>query len=171
MSGTRLLLAFDGPDALLAAARALRAEGVTDMDAHTPWHMEELDDLLALPRSNVRPVMLVAGLAAGLGIYLLQWWTSTQGYPINSGGRPLNSWPAFMFAVFETGVLAAAFAGLVAFLVTCRLPTLNHPFFVPAATEAASDHGFFLSLPAQDAPDRLTLERMVAPVRMIEVGP
>ncbi len=164
------MLAFDGPDALLAAARRLRDEGVADMDAHTPWHIKELDELLALPRSPVRPVMLLAALAAGLGIYLLQWWTSTEGYPINSGGRPLNSWPAFMFAVFETGVLTAAFAGLVTLLATCRLPRLNHPFFLPVATEAASDDGFFLSLPAQGAPDRLTLERMVSPARIIEVG-
>ncbi len=171
MSGARLLLAFDGPERLLNAARALRGAGVAGMDAHTPYRLPELEPLLDLPASRVRPMMLICGLGAGLAIFLWQWWTSTQGYPINSGGRPLNSWPAFMFTVFETGVLAAALAGLVAFLAACGLPRPHHPFFVPVATEAASDDGFFLSLPARDAPDRLELERLVAPDRIIEVAP
>lgn len=170
MSAARLILVFDDCDALIGAVRALRQSGVTGIDAHTPWHVTELDDLLDMPRSRVRPVMLWAGLAAGSAMLVLQWWNSTIGYPVDSGGRPLNSWPAFMFATFETGVLAAAFAGLLAFLRGCGLPRLNHPFFAHVATEAASDDGFLLSLPAEDAPDRLALERMTGALRIIEVG-
>lgn len=170
MNSPRLLLEFEGPEALLSAARALRDAGIADLDAHTPWHVAELDSLLGLRASRVRPVMLVAGLAGGLLILALQWWSSVHGYPLNSGGRPLSSWPAWMFAVFETGVLAAAFAGLLALLAICRLPQLHHPFFAADATEAASDDRFFLSIPAAGI-DRAALMQRFGPRRIIEVGP
>ena len=130
----RLLLSFDSADALVAAARAMTQEGVPYMDAHTPWRVAELDEALDLPEPNLRPVMLGAGLAGAVAIFGLQAWSAIWFYPINSGGRPLFSWPAFGFPTFETGILAAAFAGFAAMLWKCRLPKLNDPFFATDKT-------------------------------------
>lgn len=168
---TRLLLRFDSPGTLLAAAGHLRAEGVGGMDAHVPYHMPELDDMLDLPEPPVRRVMLITAVVVGGAVWLLQWWTSVQWYPVNSGGRPLNSWPAFTLAVFETGVLAAAIAGLVAMFAACGLPRLHHPFFASAHTEAASDDGFYLNVPeGPGTPDRLALGRIEGLREIIEVA-
>lgn len=168
---TRLLLRFDEPAPLIAAARHLRGQGIEGLDAHVPYHIEELDDALGLSSSPVRAIMLIAAVGVGGALWWLQWWTSVEWYPVNSGGRPFNAWPVFLFAVFETGVLAAAFAGLVALFATCGLPRLHHPFFASALTEAASDDGFFLSLPAgPGTPDRLTLSRIGGVREIIEVA-
>lgn len=168
---SRLLLVFEAPGPLIAAARQLRAEGVTQMDAHVPYHVPELDDALDLPDAPVRLTMFIAAVLAGGAFWLLQWWLSVLWYPINSGGRPLNSWPAFTLAAFEAGILAAAVAGLVAMFRACGLPRLHHPFFASALTEAASDDRFYLSLPdGPHTPDRLALSGMDGVRRILEVA-
>lgn len=172
MTGARLLLAFEDADHLIAAAHDLRRQGLTGMDAHVPFHIEELDQALDLPPSPVRRVMLIAAILGGGAMFALQWWTSVLYLPINSGGRPFNSWPVFMFAVFEIGVLSAAFAGIVTLFYKCGLPRLNDPFFADARTEAASNDGFYLSLPEGAAtPDRLQLGAMPGVREIIRVAP
>ena len=168
---TRLLLVFDDPAALIAAGRQMRADGVADMDAHVPFHMPELDEVLDLPEPPVRAIMLAAAVAVGALTWGLQWWTSVQWYPLNSGGRPDNSWQIFTFAVFEMGILAAAFAGLVALFACCGLPRLHHPFFATALTERASDDLFYLSLPDDDnLPDRIALSCLAGLREIVEVA-
>ncbi|MDO5757153.1 MAG: DUF3341 domain-containing protein [Rhodobacterales bacterium] len=167
---SRLLLIFDEPAPLIAAARHLREGGVRGMDAHVPYRIPELDDALDLPASPVRLVMLLAAVAVGGATWILQWATAVRLYPFNSGGRPDNSWPIFTFAVFEMGVLAAAFAGLVAMFVCCGLPRLHHPFFASARTERASDDRFYLSLPVgTDTPDRRALSGLPGLRELLEV--
>lgn len=167
---SRLLLAFDAPEPLIAAARQMRHAGVRGLDAHVPYHIPDLDDALELPEPRVRLVMLLAAVAVGGAIWGLQWWTSVLWYPINSGGRPLNSWQVFTFAVFETGILAAAISGLIAMFISCGLPRLNHPFFGNALTERASDDRFYLSLPdGRGTPDRRALSMIEGMREIIEV--
>lgn len=170
MNERRLLLVFDEVASLVAAATALRDEGVTGMDAHTPWRVPELDEPLGLGASNVRPVMLTCGLIGALAIFALQTWSAVWLYPINSGGRPLFSWPAFGFATFEMGILCAAAGGFVAMIRRCGLPRLNDPFFQTAQTEAASDDRLYLSLPESRAPDRLRLSRLDGLVEIVELA-
>ncbi|MRX49922.1 DUF3341 domain-containing protein [Paracoccus sp. S-4012] len=172
MSEARLLLAFDAPDDLIAAAWDLRRRGQGDMDAHVPFRIPELDEALDLPPAPVRPVMLAAALAGGAATFALQWWTSVRLYPFDSGGRPLNAWQVFTFAVFEIAVLSAAAAGLIAMFVACGLPRLHHPFFATARTERAGDDRFYLSLPdAPGTPDRLQLSAIPGLREIIEVAP
>jgi hypothetical protein len=72
------------------------------------------------------------------------------GYPIDAGGRPDASWPAFMPAAIEVAILFAAVAGFVAFLAGAGLPALYHPVFEVAWFEEASRDGFLLLLRADD---------------------
>jgi hypothetical protein len=145
-----LLAEFAGADALLAAARRARAAGYTRLDAYSPFAVEGLADVLDVGAPKVRPVMLVAGiLGAGLGLGL-QLYSATVAYPINSGGRPLASLPAFIPTTFEFGILFAALAGFVTFLASAGLPRPHHPIFDARGFERASDRGFFLEIAAAD---------------------
>ena len=138
-------------DDLLALARAARELGYRTADAHSPHVVEGMGEALGLAPSPVRPVMLAAGLAAALGIFALQWWNSVHGYPINSGGRPPNSWPAFLFATFETGVLGAAVAGFVATLWRSGLPRPHHRLFDARDAAAITDDGYVLTVDPHDS--------------------
>ncbi|WP_299843597.1 DUF3341 domain-containing protein [uncultured Jannaschia sp.] len=150
MTAALLVARVGSADDLLALARAARDLGFATLDAHAPHTVEGLGEALALPPSPVRPLMLVGGLGAAAAIFAYQYWTSVHGYPINSGGRPLNSWPAFLFATFETGVLGAALAGFAGFLWSCGLPRPSHPFFEAAAARAVTDDGYALTLDPRD---------------------
>ncbi len=166
----RLHLVFDDVASLLAAVEALREKGIADMDAHTPWRLPELERALPMEGPNVRRIMLIAGLSAASAILVLQIWSAIWLYPLNLGGRPLFSWPAFGFATFETGVLGAALGGFVAMVRGCGFPRLDDPFFETAQTETASDNEFLLSLSARDAPDRLWLSRLEGLQEILETG-
>ncbi len=159
MSVRVILVECATPEDLVRAARGASAQGLRATDALTPFYVDELDAALALPATRVRPAMLLGGLLAAAGIFVLQLWYSTRGYPLNSGGRPLDAWPAFLIPTFETGVLGAAVAGFVALLVGCGLPRLNHPLFDAPASERITRDGFFLVI---DAADEDTVRRAAA---------
>lgn len=158
-STDRLLVAeFADPEALTVAARRARNEGFSPIDALSPCPVEGADETLGLRKSAIRWPMLIAGVGVAAGAYALEFWSAVYAYPIDSGGRPLHSWPVFLLVPFEVGVLAAGLAGFTALLVLCGLPRLHHPLFGWSAIERATDDRYFLVMAApngEDAGDRL----------------
>ena len=139
---------FGAPQALTLAARGAREQGFKLADALTPCPVEEVEDALGLETSPIRWPMLIAAVGVAACAYGLEYWSAVYAYPINSGGRPLNSWPIFLLVPFEVGILAAAIAGFVALLVLCGLPRLNHPVFEWRPIERATDDRYFLLIEA-----------------------
>ena len=71
-------------------------------------------------------------------------------YPINVGGRPLISVPAFIPITFECVILMAAFGAFFGNIIMNRLPQPYHPVFnVPGFARASVDR-FFLCIKADD---------------------
>src|SRR3546814_18986556 len=85
---------------------------------------------------------------SGLGTYFMEWYTSVIAYPIDVGGRPLASWPLFVPPATEMTLLFAALAGVLAFLIGCRLPTLHDPLWDIDAFTRCSDDRYFLLIEA-----------------------
>ena len=147
----RVIIAeFGNPEALSDAARRMRHEGFKPLDALTPCPVESLDETLGLKQSPIRWPMLIAAIGVAAFAYGLESWSAILAYPIDSGGRPLNSWPIFLLVPFEVGVLAAGLAGFIALLVLCGLPRLNHPLFDWDAIERATDDRYFLLMAAPE---------------------
>jgi hypothetical protein len=140
---------FASAEALVAALRRLRAAGYKRVEAYTPWPVEEAATLLTNKRSPVPLIMLLTGIAGAIGAFLLQVW-ATNDYPVNVGGRPIFSWPAFVPVTFELTVLTASFCGLAALLVVTRLPRLDHPMFAHREFERASQDAFFVRVLSDD---------------------
>ncbi|HEY9131961.1 MAG TPA: DUF3341 domain-containing protein [Dyella sp.] len=135
---------FDSPESLRAAIRAVSDAGCRNVEAYTPFAVEELDESLPFPRSRLPCVMLIAGAAAMLGMLALQYYSAVVDYPVHVGGRPLASWPAFLPAAFEVGLLAAAVAGVIGMFVGNGLPRLHHPVFDVEAFARVSQDRFAL---------------------------
>ncbi len=130
---------------LLEAARALRAEGQAEVDLHSPVPLHGADEALGLKRSIVPRLALVAGLLGAVTGYLMQWYLVGVDWPINVGGRPPSSPPAFIPVTFELGVLFAALAIFFGLFALWGMPRLHHPVFEVEAFRSASVDGLWLS--------------------------
>ncbi len=101
---------FGTPEQLIQAPKKTREAGYRHVDAYAPFPVEGLSEALRLHRSWVPFITLLGGLAGGLGGFGLQYWAAAITYPQNIGGRPLNSWPAFIPVTFELTILGASAA-------------------------------------------------------------
>jgi Alternative complex III, ActD subunit len=145
-----LMAEYDNPEALLAAARRAFAEGFRRMDAYSPFPVEGLAEAIGFHRTRVPLIVLIGGILGCLGGFYLQYWVSVLDYPINVGGRPLNSWPSFIPVTFELTILLAALSAFLGVLALNRLPMPYHPVFNVERFELASRNRFFLCIEAID---------------------
>ncbi|MGC2200301.1 MAG: DUF3341 domain-containing protein [Stellaceae bacterium] len=146
-----LVGSFASADAVTNAARQLHSMGFRRVEAYTPYPVEGLDQVLRPGRRTLLP--LVIGIGAIFGAvwgYFIQYWDEALNYPINVGGRPYNSWPAFIVGTFEFTVLCAIAAGFFGLLAACRLPHLYDPIFEAPEFERASVDRFLLWVGARD---------------------
>ena len=145
-----LIAEFENPDELLAAAHHARAEGYRRMDAFTPLPVEGLAEAVGFERTYLPLVVLIGGLCGCIGGFLLQYYPSVIDYPLNIGGKPFNSWPAFVPVTFEMTILGAALSAVFGMLAMNGLPTPYHPVFNAPRFELASRNRFFLCIKARD---------------------
>ena len=141
---------FETPEQLLAAARGARDAGYKHVDAYTPFPIEGLAHAIGFRRTLVPFITLMGGIMGGLGGFGLQYWCSAITYPMNIGGRSLNSWPAFIPVTFELTVLGASICSVVGMLALNRLPQPYHPVFSVERFAHASTDRFFLCIEARD---------------------
>jgi len=145
-----LIAEFDNPEVLVAAARRAFAEGFRKMDAYSPFPVEGLAEALGFHRTRVPLIVLTGGILGCLGGFFLQYWLAVIDYPINVGGRPLNSWPSFIPVTFELTILIAALSAFFGVLALNGLPMPYHPVFNVERFELASRNRFFLLIEAAD---------------------
>ena len=145
-----LMAQFDSATAIVEAARRARDAGFTKLDAYSPYPIHQLDEALRLPRTILPWLVLAGGIAGMLGGFALQYWASVIEYPINIGGRPLASWPAFVVPAYETTILLAAITAVVGMIALNGLPRPYHPVFNVPEFAAATGERFFLTIEADD---------------------
>ncbi|HLY07906.1 MAG TPA: DUF3341 domain-containing protein [Planctomycetota bacterium] len=145
-----VLAEFGEERQLIQAARRARAAGYTRMDAYTPYPVDGLAEALGFRKTRVPLLILVGGLLGGLGGYGLQVWLNVWDYPINVGGRPLNSIPAWIIVTFELTILGAAIAAVLGMLALNRLPMPRHPVFGVEEFALATTNRFFLAIESED---------------------
>jgi hypothetical protein len=146
-----LLAEFEDPNELVAAAHRARHEGYRRMDAYSPLPIEELHEALGFHHTRLPMIVLIGGIVGCLAGFALQYWASTMAYPLNIGGKPLNSWPAFIPVTFECTILGAALSAVFGMLALNGLPQPCHPVFNVPRFALASRNRFFLCIESRDA--------------------
>ena len=146
-----LLAEFHTEEQVLAAAHAAYDAGYRHVDAFTPFPVDGLAEALGF-RSRYRMNyvilgVLLAGAAIGFG---LQYVGSVLEYPLNTGGRPFNSWPTFIPVTFETMILLGALATFISMLLFNGLPASNRSLLNTPRFNLASRDRFFLYIKVED---------------------
>jgi hypothetical protein len=145
-----LMAEFDDPNGLVVATIGAYEEGYRQMDAYSPFPIEELHHALGFEHTRLPLIVLIGGLIGCLGGYGLQYWVSAIAYPLNIGGRPLHSWPAFIPVTFECTILVAALSAVFGMLALNGLPMPYHPVFNVTRFALASRNRFFLCIESTD---------------------
>jgi hypothetical protein len=149
MKSHGLLACFASPEKFALALRRTKAAGYTRCETYLPFALPAGTEFSAAPSSPVPKAMLLGGLLSGLTAFFLQFY-ATHDYPLNVGGRPLNSWPAFVPITFELTVLGATLCGILTFLWVAGFPRLDHPVFSDPRFVRASSDRFFLCIRSDD---------------------
>jgi hypothetical protein len=141
---------YENPGELLAAAENAYSEGYREMDAYSPMPIHGLADAIGFRGTRLPLLVFIGGLTGCILAYLMLWSIETIIYPLNIGGRPHNSWPAFIPIMFETTILLAALTAVLGMLAMNGLPTPYHPVFNNPRFVTASRHRFFLCIESRD---------------------
>jgi hypothetical protein len=145
-----LMAEFEHEEEVVAAARRAYEAGYRKMDAYTPFPVEGLAEELGSHGTWVPAIVLTGGIIGGLSGYFMEWYATVIDYPLNIGGRPFHSWPAYIPITFELTVLTASLCALVGMLALNRLPEPYHPVFNAPGFEHATQDRFFLCIESTD---------------------
>jgi hypothetical protein len=145
-----IMAEFDSPTDLVAAARDTYAAGYRRVNGYSPFPIEELSEAIGFTQTSLPLIVLLGGIIGGLGGFFMQYWMEVIDYPLNVGGKPLNSWPAFVPITFECTVLCAAFAAVLGMLALNKLPQPYHPVFNAPDFALATSDRFFLVIESRD---------------------
>lgn len=164
---------FESDAQLVHAAEEAYARGYRRMDGFTPFPIEGLAE--ALGKKNRIPLLvLLGGIVGGCSAYFMEWFANVVSYPINIGGRPLHSWPAFIPITFELTVLGAALTAFFFSFGLSGLPKPYHPMFNLPEFERASQDRFFLCIETDDtlfdAENTRAFLESLEPLMVAEVG-
>jgi len=145
-----LLAEFPDRETLLAAAEQTSEAGYRSIDAYTPLPVEGLSEAIGFRHTRLPWVVFAGGFLGATAGFGMQLYASAVHYPQNIGGRPLNSWPAFIPITFELTVLGASLFAVFGLLALNGLPTPYHPLFNVDRFELASREALFLCIKSKD---------------------
>lgn len=145
-----LLGEFETTEQIVDAASKTYAAGYRKINGYTPFPVHGLSEALGQKPTRLPVAVFVGGIVGGCLGYFMLYYASVISYPLNIGGRPLHSWPAFIPITFEMTILGAAATAFLGMLARNGLPHPNHPLFNVQAFTLASRNRFFLSIQSSD---------------------
>ncbi len=145
-----LMAEFEAPADVVAAAHRVHEEGYRNIDAFSPYPIEELSEAVGVHHTHMPALVLTGGIIGGLSAYLMQYYLLVINYPLNVGGKPFHSWPLFVPITFECTILGAALCAVFGMLALNGLPEPYHPVFNTPNFALASRDRFFLLVQSID---------------------
>jgi hypothetical protein len=145
-----LMAEFETPEQVLQAALRTYAAGFRKIDAYTPIPVEGLAEAIGFEWTSLPMVVFTGGFLGGCTGFFMCWYANVISLPLNVGGKPLNSWPAWIPITYELTILGAALSAVIGMIVMNGLPQPYHPVFNVPRFERASTDRFFLCITSRD---------------------
>ncbi|MGL4609576.1 MAG: DUF3341 domain-containing protein [Trueperaceae bacterium] len=152
-----LVAEFDTVEGIMEAAEKAKKAGYKRMETYTPFPVEGLDDATGHAPTKLGWVVFWMGVTGFATGFFMQWYANTQFYPLNIGGKPLNSWPNWIVITFECTILFSAFTAGLFMLGRNGFPRPYHSIFNTPGFERATRDKFFLCIEADD--EKFDLEK------------
>lgn len=166
----RMYAEFTSAEQTLRAAEQLQSRRVRLTASYSPFELTALEPYLHTSRPFMIPLLSLLAALAGMALaYSLIWWTAAVDYPLNVGGRPLNSFPADIPILFETGILCAALSAFFSVLFFSGLPRLDHELENLAGFERTSIDRYWLGVSASPSLRDQELEALLTQVGALRV--
>lgn len=131
---------------VVEAARKVRESGFVKFDAISPYPVHGMEEACGIKRSFIPYVTFIAGCVGLLSAHALTYYTSVINWPLNIGGKPMWSLPAFVPIMFELTVLFAALASVATLFAVCKMPRVDPPVIDKDLT----CHKFAIFIPEND---------------------
>jgi hypothetical protein len=145
-----IMAEFATPADLYHAAESVRDAGYSKWDTFSPFPIHGMEEAMGFARTKL-PILVAMGAFTGVGLaYLMQWWMTSQDYPLVVQGKPYDAWQPFVPVTFELGILFAAFTSLIGMLAMNGLPRWHHPLLKKERFLSASEDRFFVCIEARD---------------------
>lgn len=145
-----IMAEFETQEGLFAACRNARDKGFKQMDAYTPAPLHGLTDAMGWDDNTLQKIVFAGGITGCISGFSLMYYITMITYPMNIGGKPNFSWPAYVPPTFEMTVLFAAFAAVFGMIALNGLPSPYHPVFNNPRFDMASTDRFFLCIESTD---------------------
>lgn len=145
-----VLASYSTAHSIYHACEQVRDAGFRKFDSYTPFPVHGLDKAMGLGPSYLPWLVLIAGVTGGSLALLLSVWTSAYDYPLNIGGKPLFSIPAFIPVVFECTILLSGLTAVFGMFFLNKMPTYHHPLFAVAIFAKVTDDKFFIFIDSKD---------------------
>ncbi len=162
-----VLALYPTAQALLDAIPGIKARGFSSLEAYTPFPVHGMEAALGLKKSRLGTLVFIMAVLGAVSGFLFEWWTSAVDYPLVIGGKPFNSWQAFVPVMFEVTVLFATFtAGLAMLFLFNRLPFFGSPILGSKAIRGTTKDRFGLLI----MPEAGVLDVEAASAALLETG-
>lgn len=145
-----VLAEYDTTHGIFHACEKVRDAGFRRFDSYTPFPVHNLDKAMGLGPSYLPWLVLVAGISGASLAMLFMVWASAYDYPLNIGGKPLFSIPAFIPITFEVTILFSGLTSVFGMFFLNRMPDYHHPLFEVGKFSKVTDDKFFILIEARD---------------------
>lgn len=132
------------------ACEQIRDAGFRRFDSYTPFPVHGLDKAMGLGPSYLPWMVLLSGMTGASLAMLLMIWTSAYDLPLNIGGKPTLSIPAFIPVTFECTILFSGLMAVFGMFFLNSMPTYNHPLFDVSKFAKVTDDKFFVLIESRD---------------------
>lgn len=150
-----VMVQYESPLLLCRAAKLVKEAGYKNWDTYSPFPVHGLDRAMGLKPSPLPWFVLFAAISGLISISCLMIWVSVYAYPLNIGGKPTWSIPAFIPPAFEVTVLFSDLTTVFGMFFLCGLPKHNHYLFNSSKFEKVTNDGFFLVIELEDSGSHL----------------